>query len=313
MVIKNAHFPQILLLGNGIVRVQGGKSWCDLLDSFSERPGEKAEELLLPMPLRAIYLTNDSIKMKLCGKKEEFLGELHDPEIRGRLNKLLSLGFDDILTTNYSYELEMAVKDMGKMSENIIKSFSKNIIPGKRAETKYLLSTCNVVSNADALYRIWHIHGEARKPDSMILGHYYYAFLLKRIMEYLDMRADDYRALNKGDEFEVKSWLDSFILGDVYILGFGMDFSEFDLWWLLNRKKREKANHGKVWFYTPISNGKTKQERERNELLKLLDVNVVEVLEITDGKSWNLYYNEAISRIRKIMENNKAMSDTSSL
>ena len=238
MVIKNAHFPQILLLGNGIVRVQDGKSWCDLLDSFSERPGEKAEDLLLPMPLRAIYLTNDSIKMKLCGKKEEFLGELHDPEIRGRLNKLLGLGFDDILTTNYSYELEMAVKGMGKMSENIIKSFSKNIIPGKRAETKYLLSTCNVVSNADARYRIWHIHGEARKPDSMILGHYYYAFLLKRIMEYLDMRANDYRALNKGDEFEVKSWLDSFILGDVHILGFGMDFSEFDLWWLLNRKKR---------------------------------------------------------------------------
>lgn len=30
-----------------------------------------------------------------------------------------------------------------------------------------------------------------------------------------------------------------------------MDFSELDLWWLLNRKKREKALHGKVVFYEP--------------------------------------------------------------
>ena len=30
-----------------------------------------------------------------------------------------------------------------------------------------------------------------------------------------------------------------------------MDFCEFDLWWLLNRKKREKALHGKVVFYEP--------------------------------------------------------------
>ena len=252
MIIKDNRFPQILLLGNGIVRGEKGKSWCNLLDSFAVRPGENADDLLLPMPLRAVYLTNDSINVKLRENKEDFFGELNDPEIRSRLKELLSLGFDDILTTNYSYELEMAVKDKEKLSDNIIKSFSKNIIPGKRAEAKYLLSTCNIVPNADALYRIWHIHGEARKPDSMILGHYYYAFLLKRIMEYLDLRADDYRALNKGEVFKVKSWVDDFILGDVYILGFGMDFSEFDLWWLLNRKKREKADHGNVWFYTPI-------------------------------------------------------------
>lgn len=305
MVIKNGRFSQILLLGNGIVRGENGTGWCELLDSFSERPDEKAEKLLIPMPLRAVYLTNDSIRGRLRDRKGDFFGDLRDPEIRSRLRKLLSLGFDDILTTNYSYELEMAVKGTETLSENTIKEFSKNIIPGKRAETKYLLSTCNFVPNADEIYRIWHIHGEARKPDSMILGHYYYAFLLKRIMEYLDSRADDYRELSKDAELNVKSWLDEFILGDIYILGFGMDFSEFDLWWLLNRKKREKADHGKVWFYTPIS--KTEEERERYELLKLLDVNVVEVMETTDAESWNSYYCRAISLIADRRRHNKAI------
>ena len=47
-------------------------------------------------------------------------------------------------------------------------------------------------------------------------------------------------------------WLDSFIMGNVYILGFGFDFSELDLWWLIKQKKRENAEpHGKVIFYTP--------------------------------------------------------------
>ena len=128
-------------------------------------------------------------------------------------------------------------------------------------------------------------------------------------MEYLDLRADDYRALNKGEVFKVKSWVDDFILGDVYILGFGMDFSEFDLWWLLNRKKREKADHGNVWFYTPISSeeDERKRERERNELLKILDVNVVEVMKITESKMWNTYYSEAISHIREMMQHNKTL------
>lgn len=45
------------------------------------------------------------------------------------------------------------------------------------------------------------------------------------------------------------------LLGNVCILGFGMDFSELDLWWLLNRKKRENAEHGKVIFYDPEKPG----------------------------------------------------------
>ena len=69
---------------------------------------------------------------------------------------------------------------------------------------------------------------------------------------------------------ESNSWIDSFILGDIYVLGFGFGLSEFDLWWLLNRKKREKAAHGKVYFYEPGGD----KFNEKFELLKLLNVEI---------------------------------------
>lgn len=293
MTYITERLPQVLLVGNGAVMGKDGKSWDELLDSISERPGEKAKDLLMSMPLKAIYLTNDTIRDKLKGNKEKFFGELREENVRKRLRDLFSLGFDDILTTNYSYELEMAAAGRETVTASYLKKISKSILPDNRAEAKYMLSTCNHVPGGGAEHRIWHIHGEARKPDSMILGHYYYALLMKRNMTYLDSRADDLRALGKGEPFEVRSWLDSFILGDVTILGFGMDFSEFDLWWLLNRKNRETQRHGTIRFFTPRTGEQL--DHERNELLRLLDVEVIEIP--MEKGAWDEYYREAIRQI----------------
>ena len=34
------------------------------------------------------------------------------------------------------------------------------------------------------------------------------------------------------------SWIDLMFTTDVYIVGFGMDFSEQDIWWILNKRQR---------------------------------------------------------------------------
>ena len=86
---------------------------------------------------------------------------------------------------------------------------------------------------------IFHIHGEALKPDSVILGHYFYGTLLFSYDNYLTRRAPQQCYRMEGGH--LLSWLDYFILGDVYTLGFGFDTAEIDLWWLLCRKKRERA------------------------------------------------------------------------
>lgn len=41
-----------------------------------------------------------------------------------------------------------------------------------------------------------------------------------------------------SEDFAVKSWIDHFFFSNVHILGLGLDFSEIDLWWILDRRKR---------------------------------------------------------------------------
>ena len=87
-----------------------------------------------------------------------------------------------------------------------------------RAEAKFLLHTYNSVTYNGVTNQIWHIHGEARKPDSMIIGHYYYGNILFKYKELLDKRRSKYKySQDHGEEFPIKSWLDAFILGDVYV------------------------------------------------------------------------------------------------
>lgn len=260
--------PQVLMLGNGLNLAYGGVSWGTLLKEISVRE-DIPERLNCPMPMQAILHTNNDIKTAMEKKKSSLYGNVGNAEQRLILQNVLRMGFDDILTTNYSYELEIAALGLSSVKESQIKKMNRHTPRVGRVESKYLLHSYNELNVDDVQNRVWHIHGEARKPDSMILGHYYYAILLGRMIDYVSSNENRYESNSRaGKEVELLSWLDSFILGDVYVLGFGFDVSEFDLWWLLNRKKREKAPHGDVYFFEPRDEG----FNERIELLKLLGV-----------------------------------------
>ena len=267
---KPKALPQVLFLGNGLVRSFGGKSWDNLIKLIAVRD-DLPEKLSCPFPLQAILATNDHISTAAKQYAEEFWGEV-EPDLNEQLRTLLSMRFDDIITTNYSYEIESAALGVNKVSERYLSKTCKNQEIGKKVEHKYLIQSCQVIPFGEHQNRIWHIHGEARKPNSMILSHYYYANLLHRIMDYVDKNSRYYMHRQQyGKHQPIQSWLDSFILGDVYILGFGMDFSELDIWWLLNRKKRENAIHGQVFYYEPGGD----DFNEKAELLKLLGVDVI--------------------------------------
>ena len=232
--------------------------------------------------------------------KNKFYGKM-TPDLLCQLQRLLEVGFDDILTTNYSYELESSAINGSVVSNVFLKKTCCNVIDEEKVEPKFLISSCQNIIFNDVYNRIWHIHGEARKPNSMILGHYYYASLLHRMMGYVEKRKNKYEMKQRnGRRQSIKSWLDSFILGDVYILGFGMDFSEIDLWWLINRKKRENAKVGDVYFYNPIE----KEFDEKIELLKLMGIEIVDFNFKINGndtdtinKQYDTFYQMAIEDI----------------
>lgn len=269
--MASGKFPQVLFLGNGLNQAFGGLSWVKLIESIAVRDDFQWDQSETPMPLLAILATNNQIKDALKQHKDYFHGTVQTETQKNILTSLLTMGFDDILTTNYSYELEavglgkvtIADRDAGKMQRTTT---------GTRAETRYLLHTYNEVMCNNVKNSVWHVHGEIRKPDSVTLGHYAYGNLLKRIIIEVENRKNLYEQNQwfKKDTV-LDSWIDAFILGDIYVLGCGFGLSEVDLWWLLNRKYTERAAHGNVYFYEIYS----EKQREKIELLKLMNVEVV--------------------------------------
>ena len=300
--------PQVLLLGNGVNLACGGVSWSDLLKNISVRD-DIPETLHCPMPLQAILYTNNDLKSAMEDQKHKLFGSLATDEQKVFLQSILACGFTEILTTNYSYELEMVALGETIVDERPLRKMADHTAKVLRVESKYLLHTYNRVYYKGKENHIWHIHGEARKPDSMILGHYYYANLLGRMVKYAADNENRYENNAKsGRETEINSWLDAFILGDVYVLGFTFDVSEFDLWWLLNRKLREKAPHGRVYFFEPYSGG----FNEKIELLKLLDVEHLDCYVKRPDKNdphktdkYREFYDKALIEIKKMMDENK--------
>ena len=264
--------PQVLFLGNGLNLAFGGISWSDLIGKISKRNDFDWVKSEMPMPLQAILASNNRIRTSLKSAKEDFRGKIQTTQQMGVLRDLLTMGFDDVLTTNYSYELEEAALGKNELNDRQIAKLM--CYTSDHAERNYLLHTYNEVKCGNTENRIWHVHGEIRKTDSMILGHYWYGKLLYKIIEESEKNKDHYfRNQKEGKPTDLKSWMDSFILGDVYVLGFGFGLSEVDLWWLLNRKQREAAAHGKVYFYEVHS----EKQREKTELLKLMDVEVLDL------------------------------------
>ena len=259
--------PQVLLLGNGLNRAFGGVSWDNLLEQIAV-PDKKSisKKLSSPFPLKAILVTDNKIKAGLKKIEKELYGSVESEILRETLQKVLTMGFDHILTTNYSYELEIAAKGKNIVTKSYLNKIAEHTKAVQKVESRYLLHSFNKCVCENVENKIWHIHGEAKKQDSIILGHYYYGNLFSRMKEELNKKGNCYEEKQKaGENIEITSWIDAFILGDVYVLGFGYDSCEFDLWWLLNRKVREKARTGKVHFYTMESSG-------FDEKLALMDV-----------------------------------------
>ncbi len=296
------YIPKVLLLGNGLNRAFGGGSWNKLLSDISEPHIEEAEvnQIDCPEPLKVILVTNDKVDAVLRNHKDLFFGNMNENKSE-ILRQILRLGFDDILTTNYSYELEMAALGLSSITEKKIISLMSHSDEVKRAEPKYLLHTFNEVSCNNINNRIWHIHGEARKPDSMILGHYYYANLIGKMLEFNTYRKNLFMNCAKADKkLKFSSWIDSFIIGDVYVLGFGFNMSEIDMWWLLNRKKREKASHGKIYYYNICKDFNEKENQTKIKLLKILDAEILHIPVAADD--WAAAYTNALNEITRKME-----------
>ena len=104
---RQIKIPQVLLLGNGLNKAYQGASWDKLIESIWVNKRITSKAICdAPFPLQAVIATDDSIDEKLKEKPDSFYGVKSIDEIRAPIEQLLGIGFDHILTTNYSYEIE---------------------------------------------------------------------------------------------------------------------------------------------------------------------------------------------------------------
>ena len=266
--------PKVLLLGNGIVRAFGEGSWDDLLAKIANKSTDLDPSAKYDMPnsMKATLLTNNNLQENLKTYYENSKTFNISDKLKDFLQKILALDFDHIITTNYSYEIECALFGR-KISKDTIYNSQRAF--KTRCKTHYLLHTFNQIKD----HKIWHIHGEIRKPSSIVLGYYAYGKLISHYVSYLGKQAENFvEKSRKNKSITIKSWLDAFVLGDVYILGFGLDFAEIDSWWLLDYKTKKPTSSesfcGKTVFIAPKENSADKfsYPQCKYELLKTYKV-----------------------------------------
>lgn len=242
------HRPAVLLVGNGLNRCAGDDTtWDNAILKLAKDDAILDKIKRLDYSIRATVTADENDE-----KRWSRYVKLFDNDFKyfdnPLLKNLLKVPFDAVLTTNYTYELENALDGNYPCSdhkEDWACTTAANYISGKQPDSVRLLNTFNRLKNEDGRdVDIWHIHGEVRDPASMILTHEEYGRLVTELVR------EEENEHNEG-EILFDSWQDYFVYGDLYILGQGVDFAEFDLWWMLSRRRREKTGHGRTIYFAP--------------------------------------------------------------
>ena len=284
--------PKVLLTGNGLHRAFEDTNWDKLLRSLSgDRFTNEDWEILkkLPYPQLAIAATGNHLN---TGMKEASRLYIQADVLTGEdrlIKNAVDTGFDAILTTNYSYEIEKALCPGFHISIGSASKYRKKTCKDKPKAEMTALYHYLLIPHDNVETVIWHIHGEAATPDSMIIGHYYYGRLLSRIQSYTAETIRRYKiAERNGDLFYPRSWVDYILFGNVYIVGQGMDLSEMDLWWLMDCKRL--YGKGTTTLYKP----EMKQEQ-----VMLAEVCGIKAVNCRKPESFADYYESVFEKICK--------------
>ncbi|MBQ3375588.1 MAG: hypothetical protein IJG49_04170 [Erysipelotrichaceae bacterium] len=219
----------VILIGNGLNRTLGVKSWKEIIDMISFKTSFRTDDSFLNV------LSFDCQQIEALKRKQPInLIDLVLKETKVKRNKIVKSGlykqftdlnFDVFLTTNYGYEIEYALG----FDDNT--DVLKNMCTDNR-ETKRSFKRANIINDK----KVYHIHGEERFPDTVCIGMQHY---IDNIMQIKGKINTIYQMNNKNnfsDELKQAlkgSWVEHIFFSNLYIVGFGLDKSEIDIWWLL--------------------------------------------------------------------------------
>jgi len=301
-MIESFQNKKAILVGNGVNLLDSSQSfsWGALLQELKSSYGIDVDldNVFKPFPLAFDEMQhqkpgsndfNDKIKTL---KQRISRGMIRQLEGKRGFNdyheKIASLPYNDILTTNYDYSLQKSI------SEDFLTAKDKLAI--NKQERKYSLKRGYSVSDKT----IWHIHGELYdslsyselskyyNEESIMIGYEHYTSYLERIQENIKGKSGSQKVDNQSLMIRLRNgeqspyWTDIFFTHNLDIVGQGFDFSENHLWWLINyranamrntKPKYEVKINNKIRFFYPQINGEDQINfAELNNLKKLKEL-----------------------------------------
>jgi len=196
----------------------------------------------------------------------------------------------NIITTNYDKGLELILCDICGYEEIESKGLVKEEIYSIRTYKEYI----NRKSNHQL--KLWKIHGDIDRIKSITFGFDQYCGSLAKLSEYIK---GNYKSAKgpackvpmkqkcKTQQFDNLSWAELFFYTNVYIVGLGLDFSEIDIWWLLNKHIRIKKEVPEVQnniYY--IYNNQYDNKDKKKDIFEALEAFQVECQGIDSNENY---------------------------
>ena len=226
-----------VLLGNGINRCVLKDICCsDMLSQIAKKYNvELNKNISFPMQFETLATQillkysdcPDDIYIKL---KEEIIALLKEGDMlpENSPHKALTDNSDSIITTNYDFFIEKSIDP--DFDETAIPVYSKD------SNNKYNLKNSISVFGK----KVYHIHGDVRRAQSICLGYEHYAGTLQHLRDAIKTR-------KKGDEEDAPAivlklrheesqsdvWAEKIFTDNIHIVGFGLSKAEIDIWWLI--------------------------------------------------------------------------------
>ena len=319
--MKNA-----ILFGNGFNLLSGNLSWDKLLNRISK------DSLISDIPntlqYETIILANeyyqyepfilaDGSKFILADGKEFWVRDKSvEEDIKNQIKdeleafssnfayeRLYSLNIEHYITTNYD-----------KVLYNLLCNNGYKKGESNNTESLYSIRRKFGLQNEEGKYKyIWPIHGTIQHPKSIMLGLDHYCGSIGKINDYIkgkyEYNKNGEPHILKGiiqrienNECEIPfSWIDLFFTHNIHIIGFGLQYEETDLWWILNKRQRYIKQHSReniisnnIYFYGDV-------EENKKALLMKLGVEVCSFdskgLKNTDSSYYKKQYEFYLDKI----------------
>ena len=292
--MDNNYIENTLVLGNGFSRTvfEGIPSWGNLFDE--EKSAINNYTILYEVYLLNSDLEEGDIKHKIVDRisnqfsKENIKKSICDLDNFGKY--LMENKVYNIITTNYDKGIEVILCDFCGYKEVTPEELVAEKIYSIRTYRKF------INSKTGHEVKLWKIHGDMERIESITLGFDQYCGALSKLSSYIKGKYKSEKGPEcnismidkcKMKEFDNLSWAELFFNTNMYIVGLGMDFSEIDIWWLLNKHMRIKnivpQIENKICY---LYNEQYDNKAKKSDIFEALDSFQVKCIGIKSDKNY---------------------------